>query len=62
MASWNSQTRGLLAPAKGDERMAAQQDLITWKDFMEGKVSKALFCLQGNALSCSALSKLFTGV
>jgi hypothetical protein len=34
-------------------RVAASQDLIPWKDFMEGKLSKEIFNLQRLSLACS---------
>ena len=34
-------------------RVAASQDLIPWKDFMEGKLSKEWFTLQRLSLACS---------
>ena len=34
-------------------RVAASQDLIPWKDFMEGKLSKEIFSLQRLSLACS---------
>ena len=35
-------------------RVAASQDLIPWKDFMEGKLSKEWFTLQRLSLACSS--------
>ena len=35
------------------KRVAASQDLIPWKDFMEGKISREWFLLQSPSLSCS---------
>ena len=34
-------------------RVAASQDLISWKDFMVGKLSKEIFSLQRLSLACS---------
>ena len=35
------------------KRVARSQDLIPWKDFMEGKLSKEWFSLQRSSLVCS---------
>ena len=35
------------------QKVASSQDLIPWKDFMEGKISKDLFLLQHHSLSVS---------
>ena len=34
-------------------KVAASQDLIPWKRFLEGKLSKEIFLLQQHSLSCS---------
>jgi len=41
---------------------AESQDLIPWKDFMEGKLSKEIFHLQHLSLACPPLAPpLLTG-